>query len=177
MNLTLPRANLNLPNVYHIFQHAIAQTITFKTAAYTFRSWQPDCLFGVFSICGLKFISPYHYWSARRQGLWWWQPGLSDLGADQQPVWAQGPGWIYFRADSRVCIPLSHAELSHQEAASEWDIVCFFSFPVVLWITEVMRLEVSGVKTSTLLSWLYCCDRLGEFSFHTGLTSLMQIEK
>lgn len=89
---------------------------------FSIRLWsslQPECLFGVFSVCSWKFISSYHHWSARRQGPRSWQPSLSDLGVDQQPVWAQEPGWIYIRtvaaADPPLRVPLSQTALSYQE--------------------------------------------------------------
>lgn len=48
-----------------------------------------------------------------------WQPGLSDLGVDQQRVWAQDPGWIYMRAVAAavlsLCLPPSQTGLSYQE--------------------------------------------------------------
>lgn len=61
--------------------------------------------------------------------FWSWQPGLSDLGADQQPVWAQGPGWIYMRAAAAADPPSSCLTLGFLikslilEAVREWDTV------------------------------------------------------
>lgn len=97
---------------------------------------------GVVSICRSKFIFSYLYWSARRQGLWSWQSGLSDLGVDQQPIWAQGPGWIYISGcGSMLGFPIRSFIL---EASGEWDAVFFVA--VVFVITKIMRLAITSIN-------------------------------
>ena len=119
---------------------SVQQTSTSKRQYTCLRSFlQPQCIFGVFSICSSKCIPPYHYWSVRRQGLWSWQPGLPDLGLDQQPVWGRMDlyeGWFCCRSPP-LYILLSHTGLSYREpnfGGSQGMSHCFFA------ITEVMRL-------------------------------------
>lgn len=80
--------------------------------------------FPLWCLCSSKFIFPSHYWSAGRQGLWSWQPSLSDLGVDQEPVWAQGPGWIYRYMRAVLCFTLDFLiKSSILEGVMKWDTV------------------------------------------------------
>lgn len=147
---------------FDLVRHILSMTL--KNAVHiTMRLPATRVPVGVVSICSSKFIFSYLYWSARRQGLWSWQSGLSDLGVDQQPIWAQGPGWIYIAGcASMLGFPIRSLIL---EASGEWDTVFFFVV-VVFVITKIMRLAITSIN-----AWF--SGYINEFSVESFLLSFV----
>lgn len=119
---------------------------------------------GSICICSPKFILPYHYWSAGRQGLWSWQPGLSDLGAVQQPVWAQG-AWVDLQVYEGCCSCWSTPAPSSVSHCACLSRVQFWrqswnETPFCCNHGGVMRLEVTSINAWFLVILMFSAGRV-----------------